>query len=128
VYKLALVENYPAPKSKADPGFFFFVSISQCSGRIWLNSPDRIGGNVPGPLWVLTLKKTPGQAIMSSVTWLGLPLKNVGGWDQKGWLGLRWNCTQKNLFYLALPIGTILETVLEIIDYVNFLGSNRKSN
>lgn len=35
---------------------------------------------------------------------------------------------RKILFHLTSPVGAILGTVLEITDYVNFLGSNRKSS
>jgi hypothetical protein len=45
----------------------------------------------------------------------------MGGWGPDGIV------PRKFIFYLTSLIGTILETVLENIDYVNFLGSNRKN-
>lgn len=83
-------------------------------------------GNLLGPLWVPIQKKTPGQATASPVT---LPLKNVRVWGQRGWwLRPSWNCTQEKFISPYFTVGAILGTVLEIIDYVNFLGSNRKSS
>lgn len=66
-------------------------------------------------------EKTPGQARKSSVIWFALPLKEVGGWSPDG------SVSRKFVFYLTSLIGVILETVLENIYYVNFLGSNRKN-
>lgn len=45
----------------------------------------------------------------------------MGGWGFDGIV------FRKFIFYLILFIGIILEIVLENIDYVNFLGLNRKN-
>lgn len=66
-------------------------------------------------------EKTPEQARKPSVIWFALPLKEVGGWSPDG------SVSRKFVFYLTSLIGVILETVLENIYYVNFLGSNRKN-
>lgn len=66
-------------------------------------------------------EKTPEQASRSLVIWCALPLKDVGGWGPDGIV------PRKFLFHLTSLIGAILETVLENIYYVNFLGSNRKN-
>lgn len=76
-----------------DPIFCLFVSF--LSWKIWLNSSVGIGGNPQGPMGVPIQRNThpEGQATVSPVT--TLPLKNVGGGGQRGWLRPGWNCTQE---------------------------------
>lgn len=86
--------QFPRRKAHGDRrSHFLFVSF--LSWKIWLNSSVGIGGNPQGPMGVPIQRNThpEGQATVSPVT--TLPLKNVGGGGQRGWLRPGWNCTQE---------------------------------
>lgn len=81
---------------------------------------DRIGGSLLGLWWVPTLRRHQDRP-ESSHSSLACHQRTRKAGAQTG-MGPR-----KFIFYLTSLIGAILETVLENIDYVNFLGSNRKN-